>query len=108
MVVDLLEVVTTSRQNRIETVAGYPFEEVSSHSMMLFDMGEDGFDGGASSEFLVLFLVGRSFKKNGGVSFVPMTTVTPVTQEGFNLFADQTLEACIGLCEDFGESVAPS
>ena len=75
MVVDLLEIVATGRQDRIELVAGRSFEKVPAHTVMLFDMGEDRFDGRASSELLMLLFVGGSLGQNCGVSFVSMATV---------------------------------
>ena len=58
MLIELLEIVITGGQNRIELITDYLFEEVSANTVILFDMGEDGLDGGASSELFMLLLVG--------------------------------------------------
>ena len=75
MLVDLLEVVATGRQDCIELIASPSFEEVPAHTVMLFGMGEDRFDKRASSELFMLLFVGGSLGQNCGVSFVSMATV---------------------------------
>ena len=96
---------TTGRQDRIELIAGRSFEEVPAHTVMLFDMGEDRLDGGASSELFVLLLVGGSLGQNRGIAFVSMAPIALVVHEGFDLLTDQILKRGIGRIESFGEGM---